>query len=1034
MVTRMIELKFRAECQRCGAVLTEGVRATWDSATRKVACVVCPPAAESAEPKPSQSTTRSRGVSPPEQSAGDTGPSHSGWTDWRRLLEFELSAVKREAAPEPVAAARDHRRWVEMPDGPELLITGRADTLALSSAASGLFDAAEDDAVYYGWPTVVLADRTGRLRVAPLVHVELEASSADAPDEAVAATEPTLNAGLLTETFFGPDILADFDRRVQAELPFGDAVAMWTRIDEMRRILGFESLALDPDVLSADGGGPGVHNRAMMFRGKSSTATRALVEELTELRMRTDWHGTAVRWLMESPSARSADSTAIDFARPDTSEPLLDGLPLPGVGPRALNDSQERAAADADVAPLTVVTGPPGTGKSELVVAVVAGQWLTGRGTLISSTNNPAVKVAVERCNQVDAALLIRTGNAEHRNELPRILRSITSRPSAPAVSRDVMRSLLEHAARSRSQLIDELELRSAAEFALAQCLVDREVIQRLIWKSSNALPSDLTRERLHGLARKARRSRWFRSYRRRRIVEWASPSGASVGADEIMTWADKDRSILELRSTLARMRPADADADTAAVNESARASSEAGTAALKWIVDSSIGRGRAAIEQLAGLRPAALGARMRAIEKALPFTRGWACTTLSARANFPLAAGIFDLLIIDEASQCSVAAVIPLAYRARRILIVGDPNQLAPIVTLRKPAVDALASAHGYARGYLEDQSLSFDKDSAFTAFAARACVTHLLDEHHRCHPQIAQFFNREFYDNSLTVLSEVNSTLLRGISVIDVVGHTERTDGGSSLNRAEASAIARWISEHPEEHGHIGVVTPFSAQADLIGRELEEVLGSGAYAAAGIVIGTAHRFQGGEREVMLFSTVLATDVSSRTVSWVEEKRNLINVAVSRARRALVVFTHTQTIESLPLPTLQALLACAGWQTLPRPHADEGLHEFAGLHSEAERRIFSALTRRGIHPELKPVVEGHELDLAIRSAAGPVDVEIDGTQHLDVRGRQRRQDLSRDQIVWGVGWRVIRIPAWRCIDDADGAADDVVRMVASDR
>ena len=55
-----------------------------------------------------------------------------------------------------------------------------------------------------------------------------------------------------------------------------------------------------------------------------------------------------------------------------------------------------------------------------------------------------------------------------------------------------------------------------------------------------------------------------------------------------------------------------------------------------------------------------------RAIGNSFQHLRGWACTALTAHSNFPLESGLFDLVIVDEASQCSLAAVLPLAYRAK--------------------------------------------------------------------------------------------------------------------------------------------------------------------------------------------------------------------------------------------------------------------------------------------------------------------------------------------------------------------------------
>ncbi|WP_425307152.1 DUF559 domain-containing protein [Flavimobilis marinus] len=150
----------------------------------------------------------------------------------------------------------------------------------------------------------------------------------------------------------------------------------------------------------------------------------------------------------------------------------------------------------------------------------------------------------------------------------------------------------------------------------------------------------------------------------------------------------------------------------------------------------------------------------------------------------------------------------------------------------------------------------------------------------------------------------------------------------------------------------------------------------------------------------------------------------------MSRAKRALVVVSDVVALADVPVPTLHALVAAARSASA----AEIAVHELRenwsggrGLHSEAERRIFDALSRRGVVPDIKPVVEGYELDFALDGSAGPINVEIDGTRHADPRGRQRRQDLLRDAVLEQIGWRVVRVPAWRAHAEAEAVAAEVL-------
>ena len=72
------------------------------------------------------------------------------------------------------------------------------------------------------------------------------------------------------------------------------------------------------------------------------------------------------------------------------------------------------------------------------------------------------------------------------------------------------------------------------------------------------------------------------------------------------------------------------------------------------------------------------------------------------------------------------------------------------------------------------------------------------------------------------------------------------------------------------------------------------------------------------------------------------------------------------------------------------------------------------------LRPYAKLNVEGYELDFALMEQGIKLNIEVDGDQHLDVRGRQRRQDMTRDRVLSDIGWTVLRIPAWRCHEDID--------------
>jgi very-short-patch-repair endonuclease len=888
-----------------------------------------------------------------------------------------------------------------------------------------------NEVLHYGWPLVVVPDTQGRLHAAPLFATEVTA-----PDEDGQAVpeddEPYLNPALLSGEYFAQDALALAQEAVAEGIGFGDAAAVSAAARRVAAALGLDAPALDPDRLAVPGTlTAGVHNAAVLVRSPSTLATRALIEELEKLRSRQDWAGTAAAWLVRS----------VDDPPPARADAVNGGgMPPVALTGLLLNDSQEQAATAALSRPLTVVTGPPGTGKSQLVASVVANQWLAGRSVLVASTNNGAVDVAVARCARIDEALLLRTGNRQFRDRLPETLEALAARGAASAPSARVIRRRLETAATGRAAVLDRFEHRAHLEATLAQLVLDLEQLRAILWGrppgDATAPACDTPRPvadrfaEIRRLAEKALRRRLLRERRRRRLLALAAPTTAGATADDVLAWVEKEVAAQRCRAELAALGPTDADADRAALAAAEAEWADAGTTAVRDVVQQRLHAARSTLQQIARLRTVKPDARTQAMGSAVATVPGWACTALSVRSNFPLTPGLFDLLVLDEASQCSIAHVLPLAYRARRVLVVGDPNQLTPVVTLDRHAQNRLAESVGWTPDEAHRQALSVGQDSAFTAFRARCPeAPYLLDEHYRCHPAIARYFNEEFYAGALRILTPVDPTTPgpHGLVLVDVRGTTKPGPRAGACNEAEADAVVRWIAEHRHETGSIGVVTPFAAQRDLILERLAR--GIGQEAAAAVRVGTAHTFQGDECDVVLFSTVLTDGAATGTARWLEEQRNLVNVAVSRARRALVVLADLDGLRRVPVPTLHALVDLAAGRvnsTARSRDADAALTDVRALHSEAERRLFAALARAGVTARLKQVVEGYELDLVLEGPEGPVDVEVDGGEHRDGRGRQRRQDLARDAILGRLGWRVVRVPAWRALSEPDAVAREL--------
>jgi hypothetical protein len=276
-----------------------------------------------------------------------------------------------------------------------------------------------------------------------------------------------------------------------------------------------------------------------------------------------------------------------------------------------------------------------------------------------------------------------------------------------------------------------------------------------------------------------------------------------------------------------------------------------------------------------------------------------WAITNLTARTNFPLEAGLFDLLIIDEASQCDIPSVIPLLYRAKKVVVIGDPNQLRHVASLHEQLDKKIAGEYGVGLEAFSYISTSF-YDLGERGVGLRPGPV-LLNEHYRSDPRIITFSNQAFYNNQLVIKTDLtqrgfNKTFLNqrgGIHWLNTPGKFIRPPDGSGYNLEEfrqlqvlVPRILNALDGEGYRTASLGIVTPFRAQWNLIRQWVNQAYGS----TARIKTGTAHQFQGDECDVMIFSPVLSQDILEGTLNWLQNTKNLLNVAITRARVSLVI------------------------------------------------------------------------------------------------------------------------------------------------
>lgn len=815
---------------------------------------------------------------------------------------------------------------------------------------------------------------------------------------------------------------------------------------------------------------PGLYNTAVLTLGPRLRYTRSLLRDLRDITEKftdEDLDQTALAALFphDEPISKQAAST-----------PPTDNSPVPSpmfaadqlAQTRLLHPSQRGAVVNSLAEPVSVVTGPPGTGKSEVVAAMLLNQLLRGQTTLFASKNHQALEAVLPRLNSAveGGDLIIQTSSrelAQRQNYLAK-LQSLLARPPRPdaAQGEEYRRQFAALFSEQRAALSDISTLEQARkeyEILNAQLEEMRKVLP-LAAQSNDALarwPREMTRDRVEAFERELRQAlaqprglfqRLWHSLRRSQVearrkaarepllsfpLPFADRTLPDAGATDDAwidffttwkTWAEAARVAALVRSCEQRIAQLPRAEDCNRRMASAQRGIEEQTVEwMRWatggLPNSLAPADREALANLrAGIQnwgPDRFGKELKRhfplIMRAFPL---WSVSNLSARSALPLVPGLFDLVIVDEASQCDIPSVVPLLARSKRAVFAGDPMQLRHISTLDAVVDQTLLEQHGLTDAQV--QRFTYRTNSAFDLAHDNASVPDSsrvrLDLHFRSHDLIADYGNEAFYNNTLHVVTvterlNIPRGMQPGIHWTHVAGKLEPGQTGVWCSdeietvRGELSRLAAG-----GYRGTVGVVTPFRQQMIRIKDALEtgDVLPPDFMERVRFLAATAHGFQGDERDLILFSLCGGPDMPEGATIFLRENPNLFNVAVSRARAVLHIVGNREWALNCRVPFIEKLarrtLPNAGAARLARPEP---------YQSPWEKVLADALRQAGIVVVPQYPIAGRFLDLGILSPR-KIDVEVDGESvHRTAGGGRKDDDYWRDLQLQSLGWKVCR-------------------------
>jgi len=418
-----------------------------------------------------------------------------------------------------------------------------------------------------------------------------------------------------------------------------------------------------------------------------------------------------------------------------------------------------------------------------------------------------------------------------------------------------------------------------------------------------------------------------------------------------------------------------------------------------------------------------------------------WLMSPAAACRVFPLQNGMFDLVIVDEASQITVEMALPVLYRGRRAVIVGDDRQLTPD--------DFFQAKH-------EDDSNDdgtvdpFGGESLFDMASAMRRPL-LLSWHYRSrHQELIDFSNRAFYAGRLNVAPSV-AIRPKDPPIRWVACNGEWANRGNAIEAHRSVDIVHevWKAALSKKMPSIAIVTFNSVQRDAVQdeiqnryendgefRHLHDRANSGK-GAEDLIVRNIENVQGDERDVIVFSIGYARGADntlkfSGGPLFTKGGENRLNVAITRARMSMVVVCSIEPTDisgsyANPGPKLlRQFLAYAKATSDQNEVAQKSvLNSLGGAISAAfdpreqapeaglEDSVARELERHGYEIHARVGKSEYSVDLAIVDRHDPtryvLGIECDGEQFRNARS-VRERDVLRQGFLESRGWAIERI------------------------
>lgn len=707
------------------------------------------------------------------------------------------------------------------------------------------------------------------------------------------------------------------------------------------------------------------------------------------------------------------------------------------ITPLSLSDSQLQVVKNIDNSKFVAVQGPPGTGKSQTIVNLVAHLVANGKTVLVASRMDKAVDVVAERLNDLGAShMALRAGRLNYQRQLSEELNNLLAQNNSD-LDDDIEDILLVDTKDMKDHLdmLKNMENKSETIIKLEKnwhdkleeveeqekILGKKEYIKKTLKKGEIDMVAGIIKVLEHNMEKAGFISKIANFTSLGQLKKILSLKDFDVNYETI----GKLKQELEFANMEWSLRKIEADIQKTGnlhmlaeqIRTMKRKQKSLATNILK-------NKRREALKEL--LRDENKRRRLKVHAKSLVANRKrlqtnileeedfrplleafpcWCVTTYAVSDSLPLKPGMFDVAIIDEASQCDIASCFPILFRAKRAVIVGDDKQLPHLSFLEKAKEQSFLSQYGIPDKY--QLMWRFRTNSMFDLADYYSMNSVMLDEHFRSLPPIINFSNHEFYNDRIRVMrkDKPDENVLELVEVMD-----GKVDFDATRNLPEIEALVKRLHEiiiederkNPDNPVTVGIISPFRAQVEQLKVSVSKVLSDYMIKKHQIEIGTAHTFQGDERDIMMISWAVADNSYTQSLMFMQ-KANLFNVAITRGRNKVINFVSRNPRE-LPDGHFR------NYVSYMQNYQDK---KQAVLSGEIDENIYKNSLEREVADKIREldhrVVAGAEI--AGLSADLLVDdkfvIEIDG---VDDKTKSHISNMKKQAIIERSGFKVKRI------------------------